>query len=408
MASQGIARSSTRRSVRIGLLICALAALAMAGCAPARTGTTTTGGGATQTVTATVTGPSSYSGFTHPTNIVSPDDATGRIFVTEQPGVIRVIRNGAVLPTPALDIRSRVGSSGNEQGLLGMAFPPHFVGKQYAYLYFTDPTGTSRFYRIRFSAKDPDVLDPATMQEILTVAQPYANHNGGQLAFGPDGYLYIGLGDGGSGGDPGNRGQDRSTLLGKILRIDVESTPDATGYGIPADNPFAHTAGARPEIWAYGLRNPWRFSFDSQTGDLWIGDVGQDKWEEIDHVAAGSAGGLNFGWSQYEGTHLFKATKVRTGFVWPVLEYPHPEGESVTGGYVYRGSAYPAMRGVYVFADFVKGQVWTLSSASGTWVRTLALQTTSQISTFGQDGDGELWFADWRAGTIQRLSNLGS
>jgi glucose/arabinose dehydrogenase len=402
--------NAASRKARIGALACvpALVALAIAvsGCAPTGTGAPATGGKVTETVSA-APAPTSYSGFVHPTNIVAPDDGSGRIFVTQQPGVISVIRDGAVSPTPALDIRSRVGSAGNEQGLLGMAFPPHFAEKQYAYIYFTDPSGTSRFFRIHISAKDPDAFDPAAMQEILTVAQPYANHNGGQLAFGPDGYLYIGLGDGGSGGDPGNRGQSLATLLGKILRIDVESTPDATGYAIPAGNPFAGTPGARPEIWLYGLRNPWRFSFDTGSGDLWIGDVGQDKWEEIDRVSADSTGGLNFGWSQHEGTHLFKAKKILPGFAWPVVEYPHPEGESVTGGFVYRGSAYPDMRGVYVFGDFVKGQVWTLSSDTGTWVRRLALQTTYQISTFGTDGAGELWLADWSGGTIQRVSDLG-
>lgn len=403
-----IPRVQARRT-RIALAATAAAAafvLLLSGCTPAPGGGST-GGGTTSTPEPTVTvGPTSVSGFEHPTCIVAPDDGSGRIFVTNQPGVISVVKDGVLQPTPALDIRAKVGSAGTEDGLLGLAFPPSFATKHYAYIYFTDPANTSMLYRIHQSASDPNAFDPATMQLILTVKQPFANHKGGQLAFGPDGYLYLGLGDGGSGGDPGNRGQDLSTLLGKILRLDVESTPDAPGYKIPPDNPFAHTAGARPEIWLYGLRNPWRFSFDSETGDLWIGDVGQDRWEEIDLVSADSTGGLNFGWSLYEGTHLFKATSVKPGFEWPVAEYSHSEGQSVTGGFVYRGTAYPATRGLYVFADFESGTIWTLTRSSGKWVRTAAQQTSHNISTFGTDGSGELWMADWTKGTILRVGDL--
>lgn len=350
--------------------------------------------------------PAEISGFVHPTNIVAPDDGSGRLFVTDQPGVIRVVRAGALRARPALDIRGRVGSSGTEQGLLGLAFPPGYASKRYAYVYFTDTAGDSQIYRIHASGTDPDAFDPATMQHILTVAQPYPNHNGGQLAFGPDGYLYIGLGDGGGEGDPGNRGQDLSTPLAKILRIDTESTPRAAGYRVPPDNPFVKRAGARPEIWAYGLRNPWRFSFDATTGDLWIGDVGQDLWEEIDHLAAGSPGGADFGWPLYEGDHLFKATRRLPGFTWPVTEYSHALGDAVTGGYVYRGTAYPAMRGLYVFGDFGSGRIWTLARTGSGWTRRLARTTGYQISTFGVDGAGELWAADWTAGKIHRLGDL--
>lgn len=396
------------RACVTAMSILAAAALLVAGCAPVvplppSGGTPSETGGPAP---APQLRPMTIGGFVHPTNIVSPDDGSGRIFVTDQPGVIRVVRNGAALPTPALDIRSLVGSSANEQGLLGMAFPPGFAKKGYAYIHFTDTNGDTRVYRVHVSATDPDVFDRADMQLILAVPQPFNNHNGGPLAFGPDGYLYVGLGDGGSERDPANRGQDLSTLLGKILRIDVERTPDATGYAIPPDNPFVSKAGARPEIWAYGLRNPWRFSFDPPTGDLWIGDVGQDSWEEIDHVAANSPGGLDFGWSLYEGNHLFKATSKGGGVVWPVAEYSHAEGDAVTGGYVYRGSAYPGMRGMYVFGDFGSGKVWTLREVSGAWVRKLALTTSYQISTFGLDGDGELWLADWSAGTIVRVGDL--
>ena len=345
-------------------------------------------------------------GFERPTNLVAPDDGSNRLFVTEQPGVIRVVRDGALLKSPALDIKSRVGSSGGEVGLLGLAFPPNFAKKRYAYIYFTDTSNTSRFYRVHMSATDPDVFDPSTMQLILSVQQPFPNHKGGQLAFGPGGYLYIGLGDGGGAGDPGDRAQNLATLLGKILRIDTESTPDSPGYRVPKDNPFVNRAGAKPEIWACGLRNPWRFSFDPPTGDLWIGDVGQDQWEEIDHVAGGSKSGLNFGWSLYEGNDLFKATSKQPGVVWPVFAYTHRQGISVSGGYVYRGSAYPRMKGLYVFGDYGSGNIWTIRRDGARWSEHLARKTFYKISTFGVDGSGELWVADYVAGRIHRLDDL--
>lgn len=392
--------------------------LCLAGCAaPVPPGEPAGGGGtptAGVTPTASVTptapapaAPSVIGGFAHPTAMAAPDDGSDRLFVTDQAGVIRVVEHGSVLKAPALDIRGRVGSQGNEQGLLGLAFPPGFAKKGYAYIYFTDTSGTSQLYRLHVSAADPNVFDPSTMQSLLTVAQPFANHNGGQLAFGPDGYLYFGLGDGGSGGDPGNRAQNLSVLLGKILRIDTESAPDAPGYGIPPDNPFVGRSGARPEIWAYGLRNPWRFSFDPPTGDMWIADVGQDRWEEIDHVAGGSPAGLNFGWSLYEGNELFKArSRVTAGYVWPVFTYSHRDGISVTGGYVYRGAAYPAMRGLYVFGDYGSGKIWTTRWDGTKWNTRLARSTSYNISTFGLDGSGELWVADYAAGKLHRVEDL--
>jgi glucose/arabinose dehydrogenase len=348
----------------------------------------------------------SISGLGHITNIVAPDDGSGRLFVTDQVGIVRIVRDGAVVSAPALDIHSRVGSVGNEQGLLGIAFPAGFATKQRAYLYFTDLAGTSRVFRIRTKSGDPDVFDPATLQPVLSIAQPYANHNGGQLAFGPDGYLYLGFGDGGGAGDPGNRAQDLGVLLGKILRIDVESRPSSPGYLIPADNPFVKRGGARPEIWAYGLRNPWRFSFDAASGDLWIADVGQDRYEEVDYVRAGSKSGLDFGWNLYEGNHLYKATSKQTGFTWPVTEYAHPYGECVTGGYVYRGSAHPAARGLYVFGDYVAGKIFTLERSHTGWTRRLVATTTWAISTFGVDGSGELWAADHTTGSIHLLGDM--
>ncbi len=343
----------------------------------------------------------SLGGFSQVTNIVSPQDGTGRLFVTEKTGLIKVVATGTVLPAPALDITDLV-STNSERGLLGLAFPPDFATKQYAYIYYTGLTGTSRFYRIRVSAGDPNVFDRSTMQMILSVGQPYANHNGGQLAFGPDGYLYIGLGDGGGAGDPGNRAQNRASLLGKILRIDVESTPNATGYRIPPTNPFRNQAGRRGEIFAYGLRNPWRFSFDTVTGSMWVGDVGQNKVEEIDRIPAG-AKGWNFGWSRYEGTRLYRARSRVAGFHWPIWQYLHPTGEAVTGGYVYRGTAYPSMQGIYFFADFAVGKIWGLHKEGGVWLHRLLLDTQYQISTFGVDERGELWFSDFAGGRIYKL-----
>ena len=396
-----------RLNVTVAALVLVCASALGAGCGAATTPLTTRPAGipATSPFGAGATA-TSVSGLGEVTNIVAPDDGSDRLFVTDQAGIIRVVKGGAVASTPALDIRSEVGSAGSEQGLLGLAFPQGFASKRRAYVYFTDKAGTSRVYRIRLSATDPDTFDPTTMQLLLSIDQPYANHNGGQLAFGPDGYLYLGFGDGGSAGDPGNRAQDTGNLLGKILRIDVETSPTVAGYRIPRTNPFVSRAGARGEVRAYGLRNPWRFSFDPLKRDLWIGDVGQDAWEEIDFVAAGSPGGDNFGWPLYEGDHLFRATSMQTGFSWPVTEYPHPTGESITGGYVYRGSAYPAAQGLYVFGDYVTGKIWTLARTSTGWTRRLVTTTTWGLSTFGVDGSGELWAADRNAGTIHLLGDL--
>jgi len=396
----------------LAVLVIVCAAVAVAGCksdAISRIGGSAvpiTSPTSASAPTAAALSTTSISGLGQITNIVAPDDGSGRLFVTDQVGIIRVVQNGTALPTPALDIRSRVGSVGTEQGLLGLVFPPGFAAKQHAYLYYTDPAGTSRVFRIHITATDPNSFDPATMQPILSIAQPFANHNGGQLAFGPDGYLYLGFGDGGGAGDPGNRAQKLSTLLGKILRIDVESTPNASGYRVPASNPFVKRPGARHEIWAYGLRNPWRFSFDPATRNLWIADVGQNKYEEVDLVLAGSKSGLDFGWSLYEGNHLYKATSKKPGFKWPLLEYKHPVGESITGGYVYRGAAFPGERGMYVFGDYVAGKIWTLRHTSSGWTRHLVMTTAWGISTFGVDGSGEMWAADRTTGTIHLLGDL--
>jgi glucose/arabinose dehydrogenase len=353
----------------------------------------------------TLTTTDSITGFDLPTTIVSPDDGSGRMFVTEQKGLIRLVKGGLLAGT-ALDIRDLV-SFGGERGLLGLAFPPGFGTKQYAYVYFTGAGGAISVMRVRISPTDPDMFDRSSMQSILSFSHPVQNHNGGQMAFGPGGYLFIGTGDGGGAGDPRNLARNVRSLNGKILRIDVESTPASPGYRIPRTNPFAGRRGRRAprkEIWAWGLRNPWRFSIDAPTNTLWIGDVGQNRYEEIDRVVLRARGGYDFGWSRYEGNRRYKARRlVRRGYTWPVAAYSHAEGDSVTGGYVYRGSTYPTMSGLYFFGDFERGKIWGLARDGGKWVRRLLLDTPHLISTFGLDGAGELWYADYSGGVIYRL-----
>jgi glucose/arabinose dehydrogenase len=282
-------------------------------------------------------------GFSSPVHITHAADGSGRLFVVEQSGRIRIIKGSGTLPVPFLDISDRVSCCG-EQGLLSVAFPPDYAIKGHFYVNHTNLSGDTVVARYRVSA-DPDVADAATEEILLTIAQPFANHNGGQLAFGPDGYLYIGTGDGGSGGDPLNNGQNTDVLLGKLLRIDVEA--GVAPYGIPPTNPYRLRAGYRPEIWALGLRNPWRFSFDRLTGDLYIGDVGQNMYEEINFQPAASAGGENYGWRIMEGFHCYNPAACNpTGLTLPVLEYEHNQGNcSVTAGGVYRGSFHPNLFG---------------------------------------------------------------
>jgi glucose/arabinose dehydrogenase len=341
-------------------------------------------------------------GLTQPVAMANAGDGSGRLFVVEQRGVIRIIRNGALEAVPFLDISAVVNPAGGEQGLLGLAFPPGFSAKGHFYVHYTNRlnVGDTVIARYRITA-DPDLADPLSGQQILTATQPFANHNGGQLSFGPDGFLYIALGDGGSGGDPLGSGQSLATLLGKILRIDTES--GVVPYGIPAGNPSL--GGQVSEIWAYGLRNPWRFSFDRNTGDLYIGDVGQGLFEEVDFQPFSSSGGENYGWNIMEGLHCFNAvTCVQTGLTPPVQEYPHADGDcSVTGGYVYRGASSPELRGVYLYADFCTGRIWGLRNIAGTWVNRLLLDTLLNISTFGEDEAGELYLADFTGGAINAI-----
>ncbi len=338
-------------------------------------------------------------GVTQPTHVTAAPGLGGALWVVEQPGRIRVVRNGVLAAAPVLDITSRVSCCG-ERGLLSVAFPPGFATKRYFYVDYTNQAGNTVVARYRLTSDD--VADPASETVVLGVNQPFANHNGGQLAFGPDGFLYIGMGDGGSGGDPFGNGQSLGTLLGKILRIDVESGTQP--YAVPPSNPFVARAGARGEIWAYGLRNPWRFSFDRVTRDLYIGDVGQNLYEEVDFQPAASAGGENYGWNIMEGLHCFgSAGCSQQGLALPVAEYGHDQGCSVTGGFVYRGQQYPALRGIYFYADYCSGRIWGLRRAGANWESQVLLGTNLSISSFGEDEAGEIYIADQAGGAVFKL-----
>ena len=349
-----------------------------------------------------------FGGFSLPVGVTHAGDGSGRIFVVEQGGRIRLIKNGAVVSTPFLNLAGRV-STGGERGLLGLAFPPDYARKGYFYVNYTDPAGDTVVSRFRRSEADADAADPASEQIILTVDQPFDNHNGGQLAFGPrDGQLYVGLGDGGSAGDPFNHAQNPASLLGKVLRLDTETGRPYT-YTVPSTNPFAASATTRPEIWALGLRNPWRFSFDRQTADLFIADVGQSLYEEVNFQAAASPGGENYGWKMMEGLHCYIPNPCsQAGLTLPVFEYEHTAGNcSVTGGYVYRAAAFPRMQGLYLYGDFCTGRIWGLRRESGVWQNTLLLDTPRQISAFGEDEAGGLYVASYSSGEIYPLVDAG-
>jgi glucose/arabinose dehydrogenase len=347
--------------------------------------------------------PSAFTWQTMASGLVRPDavtgDGHGRLLVIEQRGVIRVVENNQVRAEPYLDISTLAGSEGNEQGLLGIALSPQYASNGYFYVNYTDTNGNTVI--ARFSA-DPDKATARTDSQkiLLRIKQPYPNHNGGSMVFGSDGYLYMGLGDGGSGGDPQGNGQNLNTYLGKLLRIDVSQ---GDPYTVPADNPFLKQG--KPEIWAYGLRNPWRFSFDRATGDLYIGDVGQDTWEEIDFLPAGSKGGVNFGWNYMEATHPYKGQPpAGLAQVDPIFEYKHPTGCSVTGGYVYRGSALPSLQGIYLYADYCTGKIsGLLRDAQGNWQYKQLFETGTFISSFGEDDQGELYITSHQNGVVMKL-----
>jgi len=327
-----------------------------------------------------------------PLSLTAPDDGTGRLFVANQVGQVWLVSaDGKVARNPMVDLSDRI-ASGGERGLLGLAAHPDFATDPRVFVDFTNKDGDSVIASLKVDPTEPDRLDPATFKRLLLVEQPYPNHNGGSIQFGPDGYLYIAFGDGGAGGDPHGNGQNPDALLGKILRIDVDDVPAGKPYGIPADNPFA-AGGGKPEIWLLGMRNPWRMSFDRQTGDLWIGDVGQDRWEEVDVVRAGSPGGQNFGWNVMEGGHCYNtAICDQAGLTLPVAEYGHELGCAVAGGYVYRGSRYPFLVGTYLFSDNCSGRLFAIAAGSdGPSVPVEVGTGGGSVAGFGEDADGELY-----------------
>jgi glucose/arabinose dehydrogenase len=344
------------------------------------------------------------SGLQLPLYLTHAGDGSGQLFVVEQAGTIRVIDRGALADTPFLDIRDRVWTKGNEQGLLGLAFhPDHKANGRMFVNYNRREDGATVVAEYTRQGRSLQAA-PATERLIMVVPQPYLNHNGGMIAFGPDGYLYIGRGDGGSRGDPENRAQNPQEWLGKILRIDVDH---GRPYGIPPDNPYA-SGGGRPEIFALGIRNPWRFSFDRETGLLWLADVGQYKWEEVDLVVAGG----NYGWRIMEGAHCYNPEEGCSpdGLTFPITEYGHEHGRcSITGGYVYRGSAVSNMRGLYLFGDYCSGELFAISASAnrkGSTVPRVLMKTGLRISSFGEDEAGELYVVDHKGG-IYRIAASG-
>ena len=360
-------------------------------------------------------------GFAKPVYLTHAGDGSNRLFVVEKAGKIFIIDNGVKQTLPFLDIVSKVNSSCNECGLLGLAFPPTYASDGYFFVSYTgkgnpappvlpdEPSPTvgndNVLARYRVSTTNPNLADAANEERILTINQPYQNHNGGAILFGPDDLLYMGVGDGGSGGDPLKSAQNLASPLGKILRIEVGATGT---YTVPPDNPFITStvggAAARPEVWAYGLRNPWRFSFDAATGDLWIGDVGQSNWEEVDFVPAAAVGGQNYGWSILEGTHCYPPGTSgcsTTGKTQPIHEYGRAVGQSITGGYVYWGDI-AALRGIYIYGDFSAGKIFGLRNEGGAWQSHDFLEAGFGIPSFGQGPDGALYVVDY-GGSVQKI-----
>ncbi len=346
-------------------------------------------------------------GFTQAVDITNAGDSTNRLFVVERYGYIKIIDNGVVLPNDFLNIASRVSDSPNERGLLGLAFHPDYKNNGYFYVNYTNNSTNTRISRFSVDPNNPNQADAGSEVVLLTINQPYWNHNGGCIRFGPDGYLYIGMGDGGSSGDPDDYSQNTQSLLGKMLRIDVDN---GNPYAIPPDNPFVGDTNVLDEIWAVGVRNPWRFSFDRLTGDLWIGDVGQNAREEIDFQPGSSSGGENYGWRCYEGNNTYNTSGCGSisNYVFPVYEYNRNStgGYSVTGGLVYRGSKYSCMQGFYFFADYVTNNVWTMApDGNGGWDthrHTNISPSPSNLAGFGEDEAGELYALNL-SGTVYKV-----
>lgn len=345
-------------------------------------------------------------GFEQPVFVTNAGDE--RLFVVERPGRIRVIDDKGVIEEPFLDLTDRVGSSSSEQGLLGLAFAPDFAESGLFYVDYTDLDGNTVVSRFKAS-DDRTSADAGSEEIVLTQEQPAPNHNGGMLAFGPDNYLYIGFGDGGNQGDPDGNAQNLESWLGKVLRIEVDpAQTNGEPYTVPEDNPFVDDPAAKPEIWAYGLRNPWRFSFDPDTGDLWIGDVGQGEYEEIDIVAV-DGGGANLGWDLMEGPECYDAPDCEAeGLVDPVAFYTHEEGGcSVTGGYVSRSEEFAAIAGLYIFADFCSGLIWALApDGDGGWTMSEPVESDLSISSFGEGADGRLYLTDLDGGVYELVPPL--
>ena len=340
------------------------------------------------------------SGFSQPVFLTAPPGDTQRLFVVEQTGLIRIVRSDTVLTAPFLDLTTLIICC-SERGLLGLAFHPGYSSNGWFFVHYTNTAGDTRVMRYSVSA-NPDSADPASAQQVLAEPQPYANHNGGMLAFGPDGYLYIGLGDGGSSGDPQNRAQNPMTRLGKMLRIDVNG---ALPYTVPPDNPFVGLTAVLPEIWSIGLRNPWRYSFDRATGDLYLADVGQNQIEEINIESAGHRG-LNYGWNLMEGNGCYLSGCSTNGLTPPVHQYDHSEGCAVTGGYVYRGQRLPSLYGRYFYSDYCSGWVRSfLWNGSGVFDQREwpALAPGGNVSSFGEDAAGELYVLSLSNGTVHRF-----
>jgi glucose/arabinose dehydrogenase len=357
------------------------------------------------------------SGLTRPVAVANAGDGSGRLFIVQQSGEIRILSGGSILPTPFLDLSDIVNCCG-ERGLLGLAFHPDYATNGFFYVDYIDVDGNTVVARYEVSAKDPNIADPDSAQTVLTQVQPGPEHKAGQLAFGPDGYLYIALGDGGCCFDPQRNGQNLETWLAKLLRVDVNGDdfpgdPDRN-YAVPPDNPFVNDPDALDEIWAYGFRNPWRFSFDRTTGDLFIGDVGEAAWEEVSFQQASSNGGENYGWSVLEAAHCFHDEPpgncnnfLNGGSTLPILEYSHASGCAVISGYRYRGQAYPQLEGIYFYSDFCSGIIsGAIPKDNGTWVSEELLDTGFSPSAFGQDESGEVYIADYanpNPGTLYRI-----